>query len=102
MARNIFPLVDENRIFYGIVILDDVRQLMFHPENYGLHIDEYAFIPSPSIDPEESMFSVVQKFESSGNYNLPVVDKEGRYHGFISRANVYTKYREFIEEVSED
>ena len=101
-SRNIFPLVDENRIFYGIVILDDVRQLMFHPENYGLHIDEYAFIPSPSIDPEESMFSVVQKFESSGNYNLPVVDKEGRYHGFISRANVYTKYREFIEEVSED
>ena len=101
-SRNIFPLVDANQVFYGIVILDDVRKLMFHPENYALQIDEYAFIPSPSIDPEESMFSVVQKFESSGNYNLPVVDKEGKYHGFISRANVYTKYREFIEEVSED
>lgn len=101
-SRNIFPLVDEQQIFYGIVILDDVRKLMFHPENYNLHIDEYAFVPTPSIDPEESMFSVVKKFESSGNYNLPVVDKQGRYHGFISRANVYTKYREFIEEISED
>jgi CIC family chloride channel protein len=48
------------------------------------------------------MFSVVRKFETSGNYNIPVVDEQGRYHGFISRANVYTKYREYIEEISED
>ena len=100
--RNIFPLVDEEGIFFGLVILDDVRHLMFHPENYDIHIDEYAFMPKESVHPEESMFSVVNKFETSGNYNIPVVDEMGKYHGFVSRANIYTKYREYIEELSED
>ncbi len=100
--RNIFPMVDGKGIFYGLVILDDVRHLIFHPENYDKPVDEYAFVPKESIHPEESMFSVVRKFETSGNYNIPVVDEQGRYHGFISRANVYTKYREYIEEISED
>ncbi len=100
--RNIFPMVDEEGIFYGLVILDDVRKLMFHPENYHLHVDEFAFMPKESIHPEESMFSVVRKFETSGNYNMPVIDEYGKYYGFISRANVYTKYREYIEEISED
>ncbi len=100
--RNIFPMVDENGIFYGLVILDDVRHLIFHPENYDKPVDEYAFVPKESVHPEESMFSVVRKFETSGNYNMPVIDETGKYHGFISRANVYTKYREYIEEISED
>lgn len=100
--RNIFPLVDEEGVFFGLVILDDIRHLMFHPEYYNIHIDEYAFMPKESIHPEESMFSVVNKFETSGNYNIPVIDDSGRYHGFVSRANVYTKYREYIEELSED
>ena len=95
-------MVDEEGIFYGLVILDDVRKLMFHPENYHLHVDEFAFMPKESIHPEESMFSVVRKFETSGNYNMPVIDEYGKYYGFISRANVYTKYREYIEEISED
>ena len=101
-SRNIFPLVDEEGVFFGLVILDDIRHLMFHPEHYDIHIDEYAFMPKESIHPEESMFSVVHKFETSGNYNIPVIDEVGKYHGFISRANVYTKYREYIEELSED
>ena len=100
--RNIFPMVDEKGIFYGLVILDDVRHLIFHPENYDKQVDEYAFVPKESVLPEESMFSVVRKFETSGNYNIPVIDESGKYHGFISRANVYTKYREYIEEISED
>ncbi|MBO4282847.1 MAG: chloride channel protein [Bacteroidales bacterium] len=100
--RNIFPMVDKAGIFYGLVILDDVRQLIFHPENLNHPVDEYAFVPKESIHPEESMFSVVRKFETSGNYNIPVIDESGKYHGFISRANVYTKYREYIEEISED
>lgn len=100
--RNVFPVVDENKIFYGVILLDDVRQLIFHSELYNNPIMNYLYKPESFIDPKESMLSVVEKFKNSGYYNMPVIDKEGKYYGFISRANVYTEYREIIEEVSED
>ena len=34
-------------------------------------------------------------------YNLPVL-KDGKYIGFISRANVFAKYRNIVKEFSED
>lgn len=100
--RNIFPMVDEKNVFYGLIILDSVRKLIFHKENYSMPVDEYSFMPQDVVSPDESMFSVVKKFKRTGNYNMPVIDSEGKYYGFVSRANVYTKYREIIEDISED
>ncbi len=100
--RNIFPVVDENSIFYGVIVLDDVRKHIFHKESYSRPIKEYIYTPETTIYPKESMLSVVNKFKQTGYYNMPVIDEEGKYYGCISRANAYTQYREIIEEISED
>ncbi|HON21215.1 MAG TPA: chloride channel protein, partial [Bacteroidales bacterium] len=100
--RNVFPVVDENSVFCGVIVLDDVRKDIFHQETYSRPIKEYIYLPKTSIHPKESMLSVVNKFKQTGYYNMPVIDKEGKYYGFVSRANAYTQYREIVEEISED
>ena len=100
--RNVFPVVDQDKLFYGVVLLDDIRKVIFHPEKLSDSIKDYIYKPEITINPNESMLSVVKKFKKSGYYNMPVIDATGKYYGFISRANVYTQYRDIVEEISED
>jgi CIC family chloride channel protein len=58
------------------------------------------FMPDPLVNPDESMEEVAKKFSETSNFNLPVV-KDGKYLGFVSRANVFSKYRELLKEFSE-
>jgi CIC family chloride channel protein len=103
-TRNIFPLVDENQKFYGVIVLDDVRQIIFEPEKYDtVMAKNLSFFPKNFIDIEEPIADVAAKFkENELYYNMIVLDKENRYYGFISRANLFSKYREIVEEISED
>ncbi len=62
---------------------------------------DLMIMPAVSVDAEESMEDVAKKFQSSGNFNLPVL-KDGKYLGFISRANVFSSYRRRLKQFSED
>ncbi len=94
--------MDQQKLFFGVVLLDDIRKVIFHPEKLSDSIKDYIYKPEITINPNESMLSVVKKFKKSGYYNMPVIDATGKYYGFISRANVYTQYRDIVEEISED
>ncbi len=95
-TRNIYPVIDEDEMFHGIVFLDDVRKVMFKPELYGTHkVKDYMFMPKPVIDINEPMEDVANKFRLSENYNLPVV-RDGKYVGFISRAKLFSTYRRMM------
>jgi len=101
--RNIFPLVGDDCKFYGIVILDDVRQIMFEPEKYDtVMLKDLSFFPKDFIDIEELIADVAVKFKKNDLYNMVVLDKEKKYYGCVSRANLFSKYREIVEEISED
>ena len=102
-TRNIFPLVDEERKFHGIVFLDDVRQIIFEPEKYdSIMVKDLSFFPKDFIVQHESIADVAMRFKENGLYNMVVLDKDNVYHGFVSRANLFSKYREIVEEISED
>ena len=101
-SRNLFPVVDSNGKFYGIVILDSIRQIMFDQSLYEVtFVRDLMFMPDYAIDPGDSMDTVIQLFQQSDRYNLPVVEN-GKYIGFISRANVFSQYRELLRKFSED
>jgi CIC family chloride channel protein len=86
----------------GVVWLNDIRHIVFKPELYdNTFVRDFMFMPQPSVSPGESMEEVAQKFQKSNHYNLPVLDN-GIYVGFVSRANVFSKYRSLIKEFSED
>jgi CIC family chloride channel protein len=59
------------------------------------------FVPTTIVKPDEEMGEVAKKFTRSGYYNLPVV-KDGKYWGFVSRANVFSAYRKLLKHFSDD
>lgn len=93
-TRNLFPVIDNEGVLVGIVLLDDIREFMFDTSMYDkvqveslMHrAPEYIFYDS------DSMQQVMQKFQDSGAWNLPVI-KDGKYLGFVSKSKLLTAYR---------
>jgi len=100
--RNIFPVVDEYNILEGVVLLDDVREIMFNTELYDTTlIKDVMTMPPSYIDKSENMSTVMETFRTTGAWNLPVLEN-GYYAGFISKARIYSTYRELLVQFSED
>ncbi len=100
--RNIFPVIDARDKLRGVVQLDDLRAHMFRQEKYSNTIDQYMIPPPDVIQKNESITGVLEKFESSQAWMLPVVDREGRYLGFISKSRILAAYREQLLELSQE
>ena len=98
-SRNIFPVVAENGDFKGHILFDDVRKFMFDTSLYGTSVEKIMVYPDYVITVDEPMDSIVKKFEQSHKYNIVIVD-DGKYLGYISRANVFTAYQATLKEIS--
>ena len=101
--RNLFPVVDRNNVIQGILLLDDVREVMFDTSRYD---NEYVYTymkEAPEfVYHNESMESVMNKFEYTGAWNLPVVEEDMTYLGFVSKSKIFSAYREQLQQVSHD
>ncbi len=93
-TRNIFPVIDDDHILKGIVLLDDIREFMFDTVIYDKIIVETLMHNAPEhiFYETDNMQQVMQKFQDSGAWNLPVI-KDGKYHGFVSKSKLLTAYR---------
>lgn len=98
-SRNIFPVVTEDGEFRGHILFDDVRKFMFDTSLYQTSVEKIMVYPDYVINYDETMESIVQKFEESHKYNIVIVDN-GKYLGYISRANVFTAYQATLKEIS--
>ena len=104
-TRNIFPVLDKNNKFLGVVVLDDVRNIMFHSEYYDTYTVNdlmHQMSDSDRVYITDSMNDVVKKYRLSDKYNIVVTDSENNYIGFLSRANVFSAYRNFVFELSDE
>lgn len=101
--RNIFPVLDSDGHFHGIVTLDDVRDKMFDPSLYGTVRIYHIMKSAPAfVYSDDKMESVMKKFETTGAWNLPVVDDENKYLGFVSKSKIFSSYREQLQQVSSE
>ena len=103
--RNLFPVLDADGRFLGLIVMDDLRHLIFETELYdSVTVRELmmTFADEDLVHLADSPHEVVKKFQLSNRYNLIVVDDEGRYQGFLSRANTFSAYRRFISAASEE
>ncbi len=99
--RNIFPVVDEDEVLRGIVTLDDIRQIMFDAESQeNTFVEDLMHSPPGEVYPYESMDKVMRKFEITGAWNLPVIEK-GKYIGFLSKSRIFNTYRNKIRQTQE-
>jgi hypothetical protein len=90
-APTLFMGVNTGILFACIVNLFSVQKIK---------IKAIMYMPECYIDPDDSMEVAANKFETSGRYNLAVIDKNEKYVGFLSRAKVFTRYRKQITDVS--
>ncbi len=93
-TRNIFPVIDENDALVGIVLLDDIREFMFDTSIYDkIKVESFMHnAPELIFYETDSMKEVMQKFQDSSAWNLPVI-KDDKYLGFISKSKLLTAYR---------
>ena len=55
-----------------------------------------------AINYEMPMEKVMQVFEDSGAWNLPVVDDQKRYIGFVSKSKIFNSYRHVLVHFSNE
>ncbi|MDA3823207.1 MAG: chloride channel protein [Bacteroidales bacterium] len=100
--RNIFPVINEHQELVGVISLNDVRDIIFNTELYEkTRITEIMLTPPAIIDKDEDMKKVLEIFEKTEAWNLPVTDNK-KYLGFISRSKIFNSYRGLLKEFSDD
>lgn len=100
--RNLFPVVDENHHLLGVVLLDDIRNIMFRPDLYKrMHVSRFMAMPPAKLQLGDSMDHVMKTFDDTGAWNLPVVDGK-KYVGFVSKSKIFNSYRRVLRHYSED
>ncbi|MDR0799166.1 MAG: chloride channel protein [Dysgonamonadaceae bacterium] len=102
--RNVFPVIDAQNVLRGVVLLDNIRNIMFRPELYQrFHVKKFMISPPAKINIHLPMEKIMQIFDDTKAWNLPVIDDEGRYLGFVSKSKIFNAYREvLVEHFSDD
>lgn len=100
--RNIFPVLDENNNLLGVVMLDNVREIMFNHDLYDTVIVRDLMVSPPRyIYMTDNMETVLRKFNESGAWNLPVLERD-KYGGLLSKSRIFAAYRRVLMKVSEE
>ncbi len=100
--RNLFPVLNSNNELLGIVLLDEIRNIMFRPDLYRrMKVSTFMSIPPAKIEVSERMDTVMKIFDTTGAWNLPVVS-EGKYVGFVSKSKIFNSYRAVLRHYCDD
>lgn len=100
--RNLFPVTNDDGQLLGIVLLDDIRNIMFRPDLYRrMHVKRFMSMPPAKVELGTPMDQVMKMFDNTGAWNLPVVE-EGRYVGFVSKSKIFNSYRQVLKHYSYD
>ena len=101
--RNIFPVLDSRNHFQGFVSLEDIRRDMFKKDLYQTqHVYNYMKSAPTYVYIDEKMDSVMMKFEKTEAWNLPVIERNRKYVGFVSKSKIFSAYRDQLKQVSHD
>ena len=101
--RNIFPVIDNDGHLKGILLLDEVRNIMFQPRLYKrFTVGQLMTSPAAILPFDMPMEKVMETFEDTGAWNLPVVDQERRYLGFVSKSKIFNSYRHVLVHFSDE
>jgi len=100
-SRNIFPVIDEEENFLGVVLLDDIRTIMFESDMYETVFVSEIMRNAPTVInfEEDTVEHIMRKFQDTNAWNLPVVERN-KYVGFISKSKLLTVYRKKLIEVT--
>lgn len=100
--RNLFPVVDNEGILRGVVVLDEIRNIMFRADLYKkMHVSRFMSSVPDVIEVNSPMDKVMEIFDKTNAWNLPVVEN-GRYVGFVSKSKIFNSYRRVLRHFTDD
>lgn len=100
--RNLFPVTDAEGNLKGVVLLDEIRNIMFRADLYKkMHVSRFMSAVPDVIEVDYPMDKVMEIFDRTNAWNLPVVDK-GKYVGFVSKSKIFNSYRRVLRHFTED
>ncbi|MFT3751781.1 MAG: chloride channel protein [Paludibacter sp.] len=102
--RNIFPVVNpQTHVLIGIVLVDEVRNIMFRPDLYDRFRVRKLMTSIPAtLNATMPMEKVMDVFEDTGSWYLPVVDDNKVYLGFCSKSKIFNSYRHVLVHFSDE
>lgn len=100
--RNLFPVLDDDGMLMGVVLLDDIRNIMFRTDLYKkMHVSRFMSAAPARIEIDTPMEEVMRTFDHTHAWNLPVVNN-GKYVGFVSKSKIFNSYRRVLRHFSDE
>jgi CIC family chloride channel protein len=96
-SDNIYAVHDKHGRFMGIIEINDVRQKLFQTDQYHkLSIKSLMKKAPEVISMSETVQAVMEKFDATRSWYLPVVDHEKKLVGFVSKSTLLNRFREAL------
>ncbi len=100
--KNIYAVVDDNKKLKGILTLDDIRPYLFNKEmDSSQTVFQIMKAPPAILHRENKPLDILQTFDDTGVWNLPVVSAGNDFIGFISKSSILMSYRQLLKEYSD-
>lgn len=98
---SIVPVVDEAGHLLGEIDVTKIRHIVFRTELYGhFRVSQLMTEPPAVLGDNDPMDEVMKKFDSTDASMLPVVDSLGNLKGYVTRAHIYSQYRQMVADMS--
>jgi CIC family chloride channel protein len=98
--KNTFAVVDDQNILKGILTMDDLRPLLLNKDKEELSISKLMKAPPAVIYLKNDPLEIIQAFDDTGVWNLPVISDNNEFIGFISKSTILMSYRQLLKEYS--
>lgn len=101
-SRNDYmPVLNENGDLLGEIDITKLRYIIFRTELYHrFHVSQLMTPPAAILGANDSMEDVMKTFDRTGAQYLPVVNVDNHLVGYISRARLYSMYRQLVADFS--
>ena len=99
----LLPVTDGAGSLLGEIDLNKLRHIVFRTELYHhFKVSQLMTKPQKTLRLTDSMEDVMKTFDESGAEHLAVIQNDGRLYGYISRARLYSQYRQMVADLSNE
>ncbi len=100
---DVLPVLDPAGNLLGEVNLAKIRHIVFRTELYHrFRVSQLMEEVKATVRLGDPMEDVMAAFEKYNVQHLPVIDGDGHLFGYISKAHLYSQYRQMVADLSND
>lgn len=100
--QNTMAVVDGENKFWGIINRERLRPFLLGKKSPSeSSVSQLATNPSFIVSETDSAMRVIKMFDEADVWQLPLLDEERKFKGFVSRSAILNNYRQLLREYSE-